>query len=80
MLTEKEKLEIQKHKNDLAKLPSPLFEKLKEAIKNNQSPFGLADDDICCDTGTDIGTRFQKCSRDTCISLGWTVVPDSNCR
>ncbi len=79
MLTEIEKQEIFKHQDDLTKLPTDLSEKLKEVIKNNESPFEQSDGDICCDTGTDIGTRFQRCSRDTCISLGWTVVADSNC-
>jgi hypothetical protein len=79
MLTEAEKTEINKHSEDLSKLPAPLFEKLKKAIKSGQSPFERADGDICCDTGTDAGTRYQKCSRDTCVSLGWTVVADSNC-
>jgi len=79
MLSEKEKEVIMQHVGKLHELPKDLKTKLKKAIKNKQSPFDQADDDICCDTGTDVGTRYITSSRDACTSLGWTVVANSYC-
>jgi hypothetical protein len=79
MLTQDEKLEIQKNKEKLTSLSPYLQTKLKAAIKNKTFSFEQSDGDICCDTQT--GPHgFVRCSEDNCINfLGGTVVGDANC-
>lgn len=79
MLTKHEKEEILKNQENLRELNEELKVKLKQALKSGDSPFEKSIDEICCDTGTDVGTRYIKSSRDSCESLGWTVVNNSFC-